>query len=106
MTLDNGVTLTVTGLKMEDERWITDKTYIHEGKLCKALNAILSLSSPDVLLEISCPVTAGTYYLENFAAYAFGVLFRNEMLGFKKLQVKLKHQNAIVGCYIVNAIAY
>lgn len=107
MTLDNGVTLTVTGLKMEDERWITDKTYMYEGKLCKTLNAILALSnSPDVPLEKACPISAGTHYLKNFAADDLGVVFGNEMPGFKKLQVELKQQDAVVSCYIVNAITY
>lgn len=107
MTLDNDVALTVTGMEMEDERWITDKTYIEEGKLCKTLNAILSLSdSAGVLLENVCPISAGSHHIENFPADAFGVLFGNEMHGFRKLQVELKHQNDVISCYVVNAVLY
>lgn len=105
VTLDNDVKLSVTGMKMEGERWITDdKTYIQGGKLCKTLNAILS--SDYASMGNFCPVSAGVHPVKDFVVDALGILFRNEMLGFKKLQVKLKNEDGVVGCYVVDVITY
>lgn len=102
--IDNDFKITLRGMKLEDDEWIPDKTYINNKTLCKIIDnyvwEMTAKTSHKLRSDSICPIVGGLYQIEDFSPNFDRIELPAEMFGHVKFLLQIETYEEVYLCQI------